>query len=723
MIPIIVRPRTFVLAALLALALTLALIALAPAPALASTGNGSALVSTAALEPADFIDLGEVAWRFQEGDSPEWANPEFDDSSWALVDPVKPPATEGTFWQGIGWFRLHLEVEGILENTSLALSLYHLGASEIWIDGRLVGGHGTIGSGQTADAIYAPKGLPTTFTLTPALTPARSHLIAIRFSNRSIPTSTMMAHRENVHLPAGPHVLIGRAQQFIPRYVNAARSLWTEGLIMGVLGLLSFVHLLLYALDRRDRANLWFGLSTGILTIAVIHGGSVGRPELVFDGSANGHIVSWLIMMTGFPAFFVLLWAAVRELFGRRKIRWAWLALASLVVAVLYAGLWMLEAELASQSMLAVFWAPAWICLLDAVRISMWAVWRREDDAWVIGLGALLTLVAAFTGFNIGAFVSEPGLWLAFQSPQLVYPYLLGMVFLVLPVPLAMSAHLSLRFQRRRRQLELELRRVEELQEQTIRQEVERARLQEEDARKSAELEEAREVQLSMLPERIPVIPGWEVAAAMQTATEVGGDYYDAHVRSDGTATLALGDATGHGLKAGLMVAATKSLFIAEAPRDDVGDSLSRMSNAIRGMRLPHLAMCLAICRIEGRELRYSSAGIPPLWIQRAADGRVEEILAPGLPLGTMSDVTYAERRIEVQPGDVVVLMSDGLPECVNGAGDLLGYERPKRTLQRLSNRSASDILAGLLAEADQWLDGGALDDDRTMLVLRYMPD
>ncbi len=100
--------------------------------------------------------------------------------------------------------------------------------------------------------------------------------------------------------------------------------------------------------------------------------------------------------------------------------------------------------------------------------------------------------------------------------------------------------------------------------------ELERKLLEAENARKTQELEEARQLQLSMLPKSVPDHPLFEIATYMKTATEVGGDYYDFHLANDGTLTLAIGDATGHGAQAGIVVTATKSLFELLAEEADI---------------------------------------------------------------------------------------------------------------------------------------------------------
>src|SRR5262249_20423208 len=156
------------------------------------------------------------------------------------------------------------------------------------------------------------------------------------------------------------------------------------------------------------------------------------------------------------------------------------------------------------------------------------------------------------------------------------------------------------------------------------------------------------------------------IAAYMKPATEVGGDYYDFHLGEDGTLTVAIGDATGHGLKAGTMVAAVKGLFVALAHHPGVPHTLKRLRQTLKQMNLRGVFVALTIAKVRRNRLVISMAGMPPVWIYRAASGEVEEISLRAVPLGGMMNYQYKQRELAIAPGDVIVLMSDGLPERFN---------------------------------------------------------
>ncbi|MCB0285002.1 MAG: SpoIIE family protein phosphatase, partial [Calditrichaeota bacterium] len=137
--------------------------------------------------------------------------------------------------------------------------------------------------------------------------------------------------------------------------------------------------------------------------------------------------------------------------------------------------------------------------------------------------------------------------------------------------------------------------------------------VQAENDRKSKELEEARSLQLSMLPKELPQLPNLDIAVYMKTATEVGGDYYDFHVGMDGTLTVVLGDATGHGMKAGTMVTAVKGLFNSYSANPDILYSFREINRCIKQMQLSKLTMCLTMLKNKKKKLIMSAAGMPPI--------------------------------------------------------------------------------------------------------------
>jgi serine phosphatase RsbU (regulator of sigma subunit) len=252
------------------------------------------------------------------------------------------------------------------------------------------------------------------------------------------------------------------------------------------------------------------------------------------------------------------------------------------------------------------------------------------------------------------------------------------------------------------------------LVERMIEEARQRQELEMENDRRAKELEEARQLQLSLLPQSVPQLPHLEIAAYMKTATEVGGDYYDFYLAEDGTLTVAIGDATGHGLRAGTMVTAAKSIFETLAHHSDLAHILQRVNRTLRRLRLRSLFMALAMVKVRGHQLTVSSAGMPPILIYCAASGEVEEILLRGMPLGSVADYPYQQRERTLSPGDVVALLSDGLPERFNTDGEMFDYERTKCALAEGVSYSPQQIIEHLATSGDDWAAGAR----KTMMSL-----
>ena len=246
-----------------------------------------------------------------------------------------------------------------------------------------------------------------------------------------------------------------------------------------------------------------------------------------------------------------------------------------------------------------------------------------------------------------------------------------------------------------------------------------REEIEAENEQRAKEMEEARQLQLSMLPKTVPQLPHMEIAAYMKTATEVGGDYYDFHLSDSGELTVVAGDATGHGLKAGTVVTATKSLFNHLAETPDVTEFFYHSSRALKRMNLRSLFMAMTVARIKGYELTLSSAGMPPTLIYRAGRKDIEKIPLTGIPLGSMSDYRYRQQQVQLGVGDVVVLMSDGLPERFNPNDEMLDYDRVEELLVGIAERSSQEIIQSLIRAGDDWANGRPQDDDVTFVVLK----
>ena len=240
-----------------------------------------------------------------------------------------------------------------------------------------------------------------------------------------------------------------------------------------------------------------------------------------------------------------------------------------------------------------------------------------------------------------------------------------------------------------------------------------------ENERKSKELEEARQLQLSMLPKVIPSLPHLDIAVYMKTATEVGGDYYDFNVGLDGTLTAAIGDATGHGMKAGTIVSMAKALFDSNSSRLDMKTFFVQSSATLKGIELGRLMMAFMMIKINNHNLEICNAGMPPLFIYRKQSKQVEELMLKGMPLGAIKNFPYEIRKTDLSSGDTILLLSDGLPELKNENEELFSYNRVNETFKSVAEKQPEEIISYLKEEGSRWVNDKEPDDDVTFVVIK----
>jgi hypothetical protein len=243
--------------------------------------------------------------------------------------------------------------------------------------------------------------------------------------------------------------------------------------------------------------------------------------------------------------------------------------------------------------------------------------------------------------------------------------------------------------------------------------------IQAENDRKTNELEEARQLQLSMLPKKLPQLPNLDIAVYMKTATEVGGDYYDFNVDGNGILTFVVGDATGHGMMSGMMVSIMKSFFISSKANIELKRFFENSNNSIKDMQLGRLMMGLIGIQITTEKIIATNAGMPSLLYFRNKSQKAGEFVSNNLPLGGMKGTQYLLKEINYEKGDTLLLMSDGFAELKNSQSEQYGYTRAKEQFRSISHKSANEIIEELKNTALQWLNGAEPDDDVTFVVIK----
>jgi serine phosphatase RsbU (regulator of sigma subunit)/anti-sigma regulatory factor (Ser/Thr protein kinase) len=233
------------------------------------------------------------------------------------------------------------------------------------------------------------------------------------------------------------------------------------------------------------------------------------------------------------------------------------------------------------------------------------------------------------------------------------------------------------------------------------------------------ELEVARLIQQNFLPKELPDLPGWQIEACYRPAREVGGDFYDVIPLPDGRVGFVVGDVTDKGVPAALVMSATRSVLRASAQRlIEPGEVLERVNEHMcPDMPEKMFVTCLyGVLDPGSGQLRFANAGHDLPYV-KTADGIVE-LRARGMPLGLMPGMSYEEKEATLQPGDGVLLHSDGVLEAHDPGRDMFGAPRLKQTMARapgggkLIDYVLSELAAFTGPDAEQ-------EDDITMVTLQ----
>jgi predicted ester cyclase len=236
------------------------------------------------------------------------------------------------------------------------------------------------------------------------------------------------------------------------------------------------------------------------------------------------------------------------------------------------------------------------------------------------------------------------------------------------------------------------------------------------------ELRVARRIQHASLPREVPTLEGWQISPFYQPAREVGGDFYDFHLLSEGRLGVVVGDATGKGVPAALVMSTTCGMLQLAAQASDSispGEVLAQVNETLFSRVPPNMFVtCFyAILDPDSGSLTYANAGhdLPYLW----HSGNAEELRARGMPLELMPQMSYEEREMVLDAGDAAFFYSDGLVEAHDPEGEMFGFPR-LRALISVHGEEGRVLGDFLMEELYSFVgEGWEQEDDITLLTLR----
>jgi serine phosphatase RsbU (regulator of sigma subunit)/predicted ester cyclase len=237
------------------------------------------------------------------------------------------------------------------------------------------------------------------------------------------------------------------------------------------------------------------------------------------------------------------------------------------------------------------------------------------------------------------------------------------------------------------------------------------------------ELLVARRIQHASLPKEVPTLEGWQIAPYYRPAREVGGDFYDFHILSEGRLGLVVGDATGKGVPAALVMSTTCGMLrlAAQSYSSSPGEMLRRVNEALFPYIPPNMFVtCFyAILDPKSGSLTYANAGHDLPYLHRR-NSEAEELRARGMPLGLMPGMNYEEKETTLQAGEAALLYSDGLVEAHDPKGEMFGFPRLRALIAEHGAEELSSLGRFLLKELYSFTgEGWEQEDDITLLTLR----
>ncbi len=623
-----------------------------------SAAPSSDSANTVLIDPAhpqDWITDISDGWRTQEGDDPAWASPAFDDSGWRPADlDDLGPAQPG--WR---WYRIHLKLPE--SQTGLALLLEGgEGAYALYINGVAVPGPAVRSSFHVSR--------PTELTV-PLSSAGNGIVIALR--THAAPSYAAW------HLPLFMTASLGTADAIeSQRQALESQRLYSALPSIAINLLLILAGIAAFALHRsqpKHREYLWLGVYLFLQGTAQILWGcqQVG----LFPMSTN--------FLLSDPLLYAVAIAQIEFTFGfgGQRVGWSWRAYQALLLApLLLIGLtW--QGHFSSDYYVVVeglILVP--VAVLLPILLLLWYRRGNREAGWLI-LPSLLPAATVST-FDLGTlsiffgwqrldFLDNP---IQFGPIPVQTSDLGDLLFL-----LAIAVVMFFRF----------------------------TRISREQVRTAAELSAAREIQQRLVPASLPVFPGFHLEAAYLPAQEVGGDFYQVLAQPDGFALIVVGDVSGKGLKAAMTGAlAIGALRTLAAESLAPGPLLARLNRQMLETQESGFITCLCLRMSAQGAVTLANAG------HLSPYRRGQEIpLDSGLPLGLAAGAEYTETTLQLEPGDTLTLLSDGVVEAMNPDRQLLGFEQARA----MSGQSAHAIAAAAQAFGQE--------DDITVLTVARLAD
>lgn len=236
----------------------------------------------------------------------------------------------------------------------------------------------------------------------------------------------------------------------------------------------------------------------------------------------------------------------------------------------------------------------------------------------------------------------------------------------------------------------------------------------------------AKDIQEGFLPKEVPQVPGLDIHGWGLSCEETGGDYYDFIPFPDGKLGLVIGDVAGHGIGSALLMATARAfLKVLMIKSEDLSDILYQMNNLLEKDMSEGRFMTMFLGMVNGgkRSFNYSSAGHDSTLIFFKNTGQFERLESTGLPLGILMDQEYPEgKSLSLSPGDILVLLTDGVWEAKNQKGEKFGLERLCSIIKDSRYKKAQQIIDEIYQGIKNFCEESPQKDDITLVIAKIKP-
>jgi serine phosphatase RsbU (regulator of sigma subunit) len=625
---------------------------------------------------------------YKIGSNYKWATPAFNDSAWTKIHPDLEDLAAHTDTIPVLWLRLHFRAAPDMLHKTIGLKMEHLGASEIYLDGKLLRAYGFVSNDVKEEICENPKNSIIGFSLNDTL----EHLLAIRYSNAHY--TTYLNHDENT--PGLNPGFIDFEEEYssmndFTTYVSiACASLFAFFLA------LSLVHLLIFSFDREKKFNLYHSIFVGIFGIIFLL-------PIIYQNSSNPVLTVKLKFYAEYltPVFFISLLALLYNLFQKPLGKFFYICLISTGALILIRFL--------SEDLFDALCPFVFITIfVSSTVIAIKAIRQKLPGAKIVGWGVILFPLCILTAILISTLAAMIGKETLSGVGALVAVILL--VFALLSMPVSMSVYLAVDFARANKTLKRQISQIEELSQQSLFQEQEKKQILEnqnklleqqvtertteiltkneilEDQKKEImdSITYASRIQEAILPDINEIKKTLPQSFVLFKPKDiVSGDFYYFHNSSatlskdilNASVFIAAVDCTGHGVPGAFMsMLGKESLDKAISISDVPSEILSLLNKFVKqslkqdnNKDATRDGMDIAFCKIVSRENEagahiYFSGANRPIWIIRKDTREVQEIKATKTAIGglTPTDQTFDQHEIILHPGDTIYLTSDG---------------------------------------------------------------